>query len=193
MHKLILEELPSVLAYQTLEREWGDCRKIDSEDGFFELKNPVVARNVYDLLDQVKQVEYAWKLSVRDSRLNDDGSRRQKWCKFLLRGLRDRAVISLIGHLVSEDVHKRNYLEVILSRPNQHYADSPVLEFAERGGLLVGYKVRVPYAGLDLVRIEGRPYRAINALADPARLGRTQGALEGKLSQLDDQHNSRIA
>ncbi len=193
MAQIVLRELQSIAEYQHLERFWGDRRIINVSNGYFRVENPVTAGSIAELVERVREIPYAWKLSVRNSRYNPSAElphNRKKWRSFMLRELRG-AALETVETLASEDGEKRNYIEVIVSQMGRRFEDAAVIEFTERSGRLIGYKARVPGESQCLFEIAGNNYRQINALADPVRLGCTQGALEGRLVLPGDQHTAR--
>jgi len=148
---------------------WGDDRLFREGHGYYSINEPLIGNSVPDLLAKAEGLKFLFKVSVRDG---------SYWKRFIQRDVERQSVREEIAFLASRDSRKRNYLEIELRKKGRSYESSAVIECTERRGLIVGYKVRVPWQAYDLVQFPNTPdsYSKVNALADPSCLARPRAA-----------------
>ncbi|MEM4254581.1 MAG: hypothetical protein QXR48_04330 [Candidatus Woesearchaeota archaeon] len=156
---ICLEEV-SVKEFQKLEDFWGDRRKINQSSVHSRLRNPLIADNYVELLYMLKSLDYADQICVRAGRWS--------WVKRYVRmGISDDE-LKWMARLASEDLIKRNYLELKLKDPASIDERRAIIEFTDHEGKIVSYKARVPYPQRHLFTVKAsRPFAFNNAIWVP--------------------------
>ena len=119
--------------YNKIKEEWRFPKEARSIDSFAMVVNPLAHDNYEELFDFLLEHPHAYTLNVRrDSRwvrISRDNSTKSK-----LKGL---------AKIADGNRIKRNYLSISY-RIDPYIQTSAEIEFIERNGLVIGYRVSIP-------------------------------------------------
>jgi len=137
--KIILEQI-TWKQYQEAEKIWGDGRRARNHSIYSHIHNPVCDTDYERLFISFVNLPFEMELSVRE---------RNKWHRANPAGLTRNDSLYL-AKIAAADAYKRNYVTLTLGI-KENNNDRIIVEFAERNGLIIGYKMIVPYALKHLV------------------------------------------
>jgi len=134
-----------------LKNYWRSGMPVDALNLFCRVENPLE----YAISDDRVESYYAAFNTIleglSDPRLNvRTGS--SQWRRLF--PLDPSENIRLAAEFASQDRRKVHYLEVLLMGSLDHN-NSPIIEFIERNGKIIGYDVRIPNAFKHMVHING--------------------------------------